>query len=115
MSPVVAELIAAGAGDTADVGEADRVGEFEAVTTVDDSVVEYRYEMPEHDVLVQLLGEVTVRGCDIQSADQVELLALLVCMRDRRPSSVQGRNRSRANARPTRSATPPSQADIPRR
>jgi len=84
MSPVIADLIAA-EGDTADRDDTQSARKPDN-SCADDSLVDYRYEPPEYDVLVRLLGEVTVEGRDITSADDIELLALLVCMRDRRPN-----------------------------
>jgi nucleoid-associated protein YgaU len=51
-----------------------------------DEIAAYRYVPPHHDVLVQVLGEVTVHGRDVHAADEVELLTLLTCMRDERPN-----------------------------
>ena len=53
---------------------------------VDDDVAA-RYEPPPYDVLVQVLGEVKVFGRDMDhDPGHVELLALLSCLRDRRPN-----------------------------
>ncbi|MDQ3544100.1 MAG: LysM peptidoglycan-binding domain-containing protein, partial [Actinomycetota bacterium] len=107
-SPAIADLIAT-ANDDDDTGDSDDVGHeddggYEGDTdrmaaavyavigngesiedeTVDDAVFEYRE--PDHTVTVRLLGEVTVEGCEIRTALDVEMLALLVCMRDGRPN-----------------------------
>ena len=89
VSPVVADLITEPAAGDPAICEPVLFGEGDGPLPVDDAqcdVVEFCYEPPDHDVLVQLLGEVTVHGRDIKSADSVELLALLVCMRDQRPN-----------------------------
>ena len=44
------------------------------------------YVPPPYDVVVQVLGEVKVLGRDIQDQGSVELLALLTCLRERRPN-----------------------------
>ncbi len=47
------------------------------------------YVEPDRDVVVCLLGEVRVDGVDgvdVTAASQIELLALLTCLRDRRPN-----------------------------
>jgi nucleoid-associated protein YgaU len=44
------------------------------------------YTPPDHDVLVQVLGEVTIHGRRVTSAGDVELLALLTLMRHKRPN-----------------------------
>lgn len=56
--------------------------------TPDEAGIRCSYEPPPHDVLVKLLGEVSVVGREITAPMDVEMLALLACMRtvDRRPN-----------------------------
>ncbi len=44
------------------------------------------YVPPRTDVMVRVMGEVTVEGRQLSSPSDIELLALLVCLRDRTPN-----------------------------
>lgn len=46
-----------------------------------DTVAEYEYEPPAHDILLQVMGSVTTHGIDM-TANEVELLAFMACLRD---------------------------------
>ena len=83
---VVADCLAADRlADEADATSAETdSGVF--VAEQDDEVAAYRYEPPPHDVLVQVLGSVTVHGRPITAAADVELLCLLAFKRDDRPN-----------------------------
>jgi hypothetical protein len=82
-SPLIADLLTH-PNDADDDGEGeDQTGEL-----IDDDLVDERsgYRAPQPDVVVRVMGEVTVTGTGHLTADQTELLALLVCLRDERPN-----------------------------
>ena len=71
---------------TAPTASADEPEEGPAPTphdeTADDAVPDYEYEPPPHDVLLRLMGNVAVEGCDL-TYDDVELLGVMTCLRGR--------------------------------
>ncbi len=60
----------------------DRLNTNDDGDDLDDDV----YIAPTPEVLVRVMGEVTVEGRHLASAADIELLTLLVCMRDRTPN-----------------------------
>jgi LysM repeat protein len=85
-SPVVADLIASEPLDTDPIVQVTVSPDGDHDNFADAAVVGYRYEPPDHDVLVQVLGEVTIHGRDVHTADEIELLTLLTCLREERPN-----------------------------
>ena len=90
-SPVVADLLDGGdspnpanSSEDGDGGEEPDADERLADADSDDATIPYVAPTP--DVLVRLMGEVDVVGRDVTVASDVELLALLVCLRDRSPN-----------------------------
>lgn len=64
-------------------GEPAGAGEPRSESPEDEDLVEFfEYQPPEHDVVVQVMGNVRTHGADL-TADETELLALLTCLRHR--------------------------------
>ena len=82
-SPVLAERLAAGV-ELRCPGDAD--GAHRSIGEADGGGVGCSYEPPDHDVLVQVLGDVAVHGRPVTGAAEIELLTLLTFMRDTHPS-----------------------------
>lgn len=89
-SPTVADLL-----DTNDDGtvagpngngDGPRPTGGPVVDVDDDPVAPYRYSPPEFDVLIRVLGDVTVEGRPITSGVDVEMLTLLAFKRDQPPN-----------------------------
>ena len=88
-SPLVAELLdvdeEADAGPTGN-GDVPVTGAGPVGDVVDDVVEPFRYVAPEFDVLIRVLGDVTVEGRPITSGVDVEMLTLLAFKRDQPPN-----------------------------
>lgn len=98
-SPMMAELLV-DANDTFDIEhtEAFEAGDWFAAadhadshgaTTHDgvDEVVEYVYEPPAFDVMVQVMGMVSAHGREL-TADETELVTLLACLRSQNQAHI---------------------------
>jgi hypothetical protein len=83
-SPVVADMLAL--HEIADDAIVDVLTGHTGNGDTAEVIVPYRYQPPDHDVMVQLLDEVTVHGVKLNTAADVELVALLACLRDRNPN-----------------------------